>query len=92
MVELSIITLYFVLIALLGGIAFVFFESRSWQDLRKYKNARHLVLAGIAGFVWFLLHSEWGFPNAVVCFIAGWFAPSFLEGFVKRVKRVRSDS
>jgi len=87
MVELSIITLYFVLIALLGGIAFVVFESKTWEDLRKYKNVRHLILAGIAGFVWFLLHSKWGFPNAVVAFIVGWFAPTFLESFMKRVKK-----
>jgi len=85
--ELTVVTLYFVLVALLGGTAFVFFESRTWEDLRKYRNVRHLVLAGIAGFVWFLLYSEWGFPNLVVAFIAGWFAPTFLESFVKRVKK-----
>jgi len=83
---LSVVVLYFVLVALLGGLAFVFFESRSWQDLRRYRNVRHLVLAGIAGFVWYLFHTEWGFPNAVACFIAGWFAPTFLESFVRRVR------
>jgi len=86
MIELSIVTLYFVLTALLGGTAFVLFEAKEWADLRKFKTFRHLVLAAIGGFVWFLLHSEWGFPNAVVCFIAGWFAPSFLESFVRRVR------
>jgi len=89
MVELSIAVLYYVLVALLGGIAFVFFESKSWEDLRKYKNARHLVLSAIAGFVWYLFHSEWGFPNAVVAFLAGWFGPTFIESMMRRVRPPR---
>jgi len=81
---LSVVTLYFVLMALLGGVAFIFFESRSWEDLRRYRNVRHLVLAAVAGVIWFLYYPEWGFPAAITAFIFGWFAPSFFEGLMRR--------
>jgi len=83
---LTVVVLYYVLVALVGGIMFIFFESRTWEDLRRYRNVRHLVLAAGAGFLWYLFHSEWGWPNAVVAFLAGWTGPTFIESMVKRLR------
>jgi len=76
----------FVITALLGGIVHVFLKAKRWADLTKFLLIRHVIISPIAGYVFWLMHTEYTFPNAVVVFIVGYSAASFLERLVERVK------
>jgi len=78
----SVIDLKIVAMSILGGCAYILF----WKITDKYEVARHLGLASIAGIVYSILHSDYNFPNAVMGFVVGWFAPDFLESLVERWK------
>lgn len=67
---------------LIGGIAYIFF----WRVKETYEAVRHVVLAGIAGIIYTLLRSEYGFPDLIVTVIVGWFGPDFVSGITHRFR------
>jgi len=70
------------LFALIGAIGYIFF----WRIKEIYEAGRHMVLAIVAGIIYALLRTEYGFPNLLVTIIVGWFAPDFIESIIERVK------
>ena len=81
----SVIDVKIVAMSILGGCAYILF----WKITDKYEIARHLGLAFIAGIVYSILHSDYNFPNAIMGFVVGWFAPDFLQSLVERWKEKR---
>ena len=73
---------WFVGNALIGAVGFIYFYSVT----EKNKRIRHLVLAGLAGYIYFNLYSTHNFPNTIMALIVGWFAPDFVEGIMRKYK------
>jgi len=72
----------FIVNAVIGGVAYVFFHSIGDRNL----IIRHLILAGIAGYVYWNLYSNYNLPNAFVSLIVGWFAPDFIQAIMEKYK------
>jgi len=77
----------FVVLGLLGGTANVFLWAQGWQDLKAFKSARQIIIGAIVGYVYSFLHSDYGFPNYVMSFVAGYMGTDFLQGIIERFKK-----
>ena len=84
MLDLSEI-LYFVGSGVLGAIAYMLINSDKLSDLKTYDAFKRYVLGGISGIVYFVLYSEYDFPNSIMCFVSGYSGVSFIEGIVNRL-------
>lgn len=81
-VNMILMCAWFIVMALMGALAYIYFYSVTDKKLRE----RHLVLSVIAGFIYYILYSEHNFPNTIMCIVTGWFAPDFVEGIMKKYK------
>ena len=77
----------FIILGLLGGVVNVLLWAKTWRDLTGFESVRYIALGTITGYVYTFLYSEWGYPNAVMCFVAGYMAPDFIQGIVEKLKR-----
>ena len=80
--------LWFVAMAVLGGLYFVFMVADSWDDLRTFSSVRHVVASVIAGVLYYALHSEYSFPNTVMCFVVGYMGPTFVDQIIEKRRRL----
>jgi len=76
----------YIITGFLAGFCHSLILARGWKDLRSFGTFRRVVVAAIAGFVWFFMHSEWTFPNTVACFFFSWWGSEFLQRLAERVK------
>jgi len=84
---LNLELLYFSAMGFLGGLAYVLLMSEKWEDLKKFKMIRRLIIGAIAGIVYFFLWSDYNFPNTIMSFISGYFGCDFIETLVSRFKQ-----
>jgi hypothetical protein len=82
--------LYYIIAGLLGGLASALIWAKSWQDLKAFEFSRAVILGGIGGFVFYLVHTEWSVPNGVVAFVWGYAFRDIVEGMMSKVKLVKS--
>jgi hypothetical protein len=82
--------LYFTIAGLLGGLAHGLLWAKGWQDLKAFEFFRAVVLGGIGGFVFYLVHTEWSVPNGVVAFVWGYAFRDVIEGLMSKVKLLKS--
>jgi hypothetical protein len=82
--------LLFIISGLLGGLAHGLMWARGWQDLKTFEFFRAVVLGGIGGFVFFLIHSEWNVPNSVVAFVWGYAFRDMIEGLLSKFRLTKS--
>ena len=76
--------LWFVILGLVGGVAYVFMHSDDWEDLTKFGAFKRVVIGGIVGGLYFFLYSEHDFPNAVMTFVSGYMGTDFIERLAKK--------
>jgi len=77
---------YFTFLGLVGALLYVFIWSRSFDELKRYENVRHVVVGALAGFVYSVLHSEYSFPNAVMAMVVGYFGPDLVQAVMERAR------
>jgi len=65
----------FVFHGLLGGFLWLF---ANWQWTKK-AIAQHTIVSAIAGYLYWLLHSEYNFPNSVMTIMSGYFSVDFVK-------------
>lgn len=83
--------LRFVLLGLLGGIVYILLErAEGWEDLVCFYAFKRYALGGIVGLLYHIGHSEHGFPDSLMCFVAGYAGTTFIESLVKRYARVKA--
>lgn len=73
-----------ILLGLVGGIANVIVWAKSWADLKEFSAFRTIIMGGIVGFVYIFLHSDYGFPNTIMTFIAGYAGTDFIRGIIEK--------
>ena len=71
MIEISM----FVFHGLLGGVLWLFMN---WVWTKK-AIAQHTIVSAIAGYFYWLLHSEYNFPNSVMTIVSGYFSVDFMK-------------
>jgi len=79
--------IWFIILGLAGGVAYVFMHSKDWQDLTKFGAAKRIILGGIVGGVYYLAYSEHNFPNQMMTFVSGYMGADFIEKLVEKVKK-----
>ncbi len=76
----------FVLMGLAGALLYVLMWSKSWQELLSYASFRHVVIGALVGLIYYFAHGEHGFPNLLMCAVAGYMGPDFIEALVERIR------
>jgi len=76
----------FVFHGLLGGILWLFVN---WQWSRK-PVLQHTIVSAISGYVYWLLHSEYNFPNSVMTVVSGYFSVDFVKHVFEFFGKVRN--
>lgn len=84
--------LLFILVGILGGLTYVFMVADSWDNFREFNSQKRMILGGIIGFIYFYLHSDWGYPNAVMTWVSGYMGPTFVDQFIEKRKKVAARS
>ena len=77
----------FIGFGILGAIAYVLINSDELSDLKTYDAFKRYVLGGISGLIYFVLYSEYDFPNSIMCFVSGYSGVSFIEGIVNKLTK-----
>ena len=80
------VILNFIIMGLLGGIAYVFLTAKEWSELYSFGAFRRYTLGLIMGYLYNYLHSDWNFPNATTSFAYGLCATFILEAIIEKVK------
>jgi len=78
---------WFTVLGLLGGLAYCFIWAEKWADLRSFKYSRRIVLGAIIGLLYSFLHSDYGYPDFVMSFVAGYMGTDFIMGLIDRLKK-----
>lgn len=86
--EILLNVIYFVFLGLIGGVAAVWSTSDSWDDLKSFEAFRRYGIAAFTGFLFFYAYSDHGFPNGLMCVIAGYSGTDFINKLIeKRAKQ-----
>jgi len=78
----------FVIHGFLGGVLWLLIH---WQWTKK-AVVQHTIVSAIAGYIYWLLHSEYNFPNGLMSIISGYFGVDFIKQVVElfgKAKRYR---
>lgn len=67
--------LYFVAHGFLGGVLWLLIH---WKWTRKIV-IQHTLVSALSGYIYYLLHSEYNFPNAVMSIVSGYFSVDFVK-------------
>ena len=87
--------LHFVLMGMLGGILYVLIWAKSIDDIVSFDSLRHIAISAIAGVIYMILHTEYGFQDSIMTIVAGYFGDDFiqalLERFMEKIKPKRTE-
>ena len=77
-----------IVLGLLGAIIFVLTQLRHYGiDFWKAKKVQivcHIILGPIAGYLVYIMVTYYGWANHLTALLAGFSAPAFIEGLVRR--------
>jgi len=78
--------LSFTVLGFLGACAYVVMWSKDFEGLKTYASFRHMIVGAIVGYIYSILHSDYGFPDFIMCFVAGYMGPDFIEAIIEKMK------
>jgi len=76
----------FIMNAILGAFTNVLMWSKRVGDLATFRAFKHVVIGGIAGYVYWLLHEVHHVPDGVMSFVVGYVAEDFINWVARRFK------
>jgi len=79
--------LYFVIMGAFGATLYVLVHAESWDDFKKFESLKHVLLGLFIGFFYNILHSEYSFPNTVMCIVAGYSGSGFIIWVMELLKK-----
>jgi len=82
----SLETLLFVLHGLLGAFLSQIMWAKSYKDLYSFKAISTYIIGGIAGYIYYYLHSDYNLPNSLLTIVVGYFAKDFIHAILERLK------
>lgn len=84
--EIALI-LYFVALGFLGGVTYVIVKAEKWDDLKTFSSFKRMVLGGIIGIVYYLLHSNYSFPDMVMTWVSGYMGTDFIASIIEKLAK-----
>jgi len=78
--------IWFIFLGLLGGVTHILVESKSFPDLIKFEALKTYLIAGIVGFLYNILYSDYNFPNFLMCWVAGYMGTDFIKKLLENFK------
>jgi len=81
------LALYFSLLGFLGAVLHVLVEARKLEDLRSFAAARHMAIGAIVGFIYYILYTDYSFPDTLMALVAGYAGADFIEVLIERYAR-----
>lgn len=75
--------LQFTVHGMLGGIIAEIVKSKTWRSLIKWYSIKAYLLGAAAGYIYYLLHVEHGFPDSLTSIVVGYTAKDFIENVVQ---------
>ena len=76
--------IYFMFLGLLGGVTYVIINIDGWEGLTSFNSCKRYVIGTISGYIYDILYSDYSFPNAIMCWVAGYMGITFIEGIINR--------
>jgi len=70
-----------------GGFAAIMVGAEKWGDLKTFAAFKRYILGAIIGGLYFLLHSDYGFPNMIMSFISGYAGTDFFDKLAEKVPK-----
>lgn len=80
--------IWFVAIGLMGGLSYVIMVSESWDDFKKFSSHKRIMLGAIIGFLYFYLHSDYNWPNAIMTWASAYLGPTFIDQLIEKRRRM----
>lgn len=80
------VTLHFILMGFLGAVLYILIWAKKLEDIYKFESVRHMVVGAIIGYIYTILYSEYGFPDLIMCLIAGYWGSDFVKALVERFR------
>jgi len=77
---------HFLLMGLAGSLLYVIVHSKSWAELLSYASFRHMVCGLVFSMIYYMLWSEYAFPNLFMCLVFSYFGPDLIESFMQRLR------
>jgi len=79
--------LYFIGMAVAGGFCYVLIASNNWDNLYTFTSIRHVIISLIVGVIYYILYSDYSYPNMVMSFVSGYMGPSFIQQLSERLRQ-----
>lgn len=73
--------------ATFGAVMYVLVNAESWDDFKKFESLKHILLGPFIGFFYNLLYSDYSFPNAVMCVVAGYSGAGFIIWVIELLRK-----
>jgi len=87
-----IMLLGFIISGILGAFLYLLCWTKKASELMDYNNYKRLLIGAIVGYIYFLLHSEYNFPNGIMALVAGYMGTDFIEALISRFKPLEKQS
>jgi len=84
MIDLTIIL--FVINGLIGSFLSTLFWAKDKYDLKTFDALRNIIVGAIAGYIYYLMHSEYNFPNGLMSLVFGYFGKDLIEAVFEKFK------
>ena len=79
--------LYFIILGVVGGATHVIVKAEKWTDLQKFGSFKRTILGAIIGGIYYLLYSDYNFPNMVMAWVTGYMGTDFIQTIITRLSK-----
>lgn len=76
----------FVFHGILGALLHVLVHAEKPSDLKEFTNIRNILVGGIAGYIYYVMHTSYNLPDSAVAIVFGYFARDLIEATFERIK------
>jgi hypothetical protein len=76
----------FMVNGLIGSFLATLFWAKNASDLKTFDAARNYVVGLLCGYIYYLMHSEYNFPNGLLAIVFGYFGKDAIEAIFNRLK------
>jgi uncharacterized membrane protein YeaQ/YmgE (transglycosylase-associated protein family) len=78
--------LHFVLMGGIGGFLSVIIWAKEAKELYTFYALKSVVIGFIVGYLYSLLHTNYGFPDLIMSTVAGYFGKDFIEALFEKLR------
>jgi len=84
MIDITVIL--FIVNGLIGAFLSTLFWAKELNYLKTFDALRNIIVGAIAGYIYYLMHSEYNFPNGLMSLVFGYFGKDLIEAVFEKFK------